>query len=118
MYRGFTVQQIVDQCMSRSDEPGRGRQMPVHYCDANLNIQAVTSPLATGIPHASGAGYAFKMGGEKRCAVAYFGEGAASEGDMFTALNFAAVRQSQTIFICRSADGNDLAAVYAATKMA
>lgn len=149
MYRGFSVQQIVDQCMSRSTDPGKGRQMPVHYCAADINIQAVTSPLATQIPHASGAGYAFKIGGEKRCAVAYFGDGAASEGDAIVAFNFAAVRQSQTLFVCRNngwaistpvheqycgdgigsrglafgidtirVDGNDLAAVYAATKMA
>merc|ERR1719453_1370366 len=67
-----------------------------------MNIQAVTSPLATGIPHAAGAGYAFKLAKEKRCAVAYFGDGAASEGDFAVALNMATTRGSQTMFICRN----------------
>lgn len=102
LHRGFTIQQICDQCMSRADEAGKGRQMPIHYCARELNIQAVTSPLATGIPHAAGAGYAFKVGGERRCAVAYFGDGAASEGDFAVALNFAATLKSQTIFVCRN----------------
>ena len=56
MERGFTLREIVDQCMNTKDEIGKGRQMPVHYCAPELNIQAVTSPLATGIPHAAGAG--------------------------------------------------------------
>mmetsp|Transcript_55374 Transcript_55374/g.132096 ORF Transcript_55374/g.132096 Transcript_55374/m.132096 type:complete len:431 (-) Transcript_55374:65-1357(-) len=149
LHRGFTIQQVVDQCMSRSSEAGKGRQMPVHYCDANLNMQAVTSPLATQIPQSVGAGYAFRISGQDRCGVSYFGDGAASEGDFAVALNFAATLKAQAIFICRNngwaistpvkeqyagdgiaarapaygmhairVDGNDLAAVYAATQMA
>lgn len=149
IHRGFTIQQAVDQCMSRGDEPGRGRQMPVHYCARELNIQAVTSPLATQIPQAVGAGYAFRVGGERRCAVSYFGDGAASEGDFAVALNFAATLRSQALFLCRNngwaistptteqyagdgiavrgvaygmrairVDGNDLAAIYLATRRA
>lgn len=37
-----------------------------------------------------------------RVAVAYFGEGAASEGDFHGALNFAAVRDCPVVFICRN----------------
>jgi 2-oxoisovalerate dehydrogenase E1 component alpha subunit len=37
-----------------------------------------------------------------RVAVAYFGEGAASEGDFHGALNIAATRQCPVIFICRN----------------
>jgi len=102
MHRGFSIQQIVDQCMSRLDEPGKGRQMPIHYCDSEINMQAVTSPLGTQIPQAAGAGYAFRVGGEARVAVAYFGDGAASEGDFAVALNFAATLKAQTMFLCRN----------------
>jgi len=102
MHRGFTIQQVLDQCMSRKDEPGKGRQMPVHYCDVNINMQAVTSPLTTQIPQAAGAGYAFRTEGQDRCAVAYCGDGAASEGDFAAGLNFAATLNAQTIFLVRN----------------
>ena len=102
LYRGFTVQNITDQCMSTKDETGKGRQMPVHYCFPEGNIQAVTSPIATQLPQAAGAGYAYKLNKEDRVSVAFFGEGASSEGDFAVALNFAAVRKSQTMFICRN----------------
>jgi len=102
VYRGFTVQMITDQCTSTKDETGKGRQMPVHYCFPEGNIQAVTSPIATQLPQAAGAGYAYKLDGADKCSVAFFGEGASSEGDFAVALNFSAVRKSQTIFVCRN----------------
>lgn len=102
LHRGFTIQQVTDQCLSRGCEPGRGRQMPVHYTDRDLHIQAVTSPLGTQLPQAVGAGYAFRIAGDDRCGVAYFGDGAASEGDFAVALNFAATLRSQCVFICRN----------------
>jgi 2-oxoisovalerate dehydrogenase E1 component alpha subunit len=38
----------------------------------------------------------------RRVAAAYFGEGAASEGDFHGALNFAATQECPVIFICRN----------------
>lgn len=40
--------------------------------------------------------------GSDTLAVAYFGEGAASEGDFHAALNFASVLGAPTLFICRN----------------
>ena len=105
--------------------------------------------MGTQIPQATGAAYALKMEGKKACAVAYFGDGAASEGDFHAALNMAATTESPAMFICRNngyaistpaneqyrgdgiasrghgygvdsirVDGNDVLAVYNATREA
>jgi 2-oxoisovalerate dehydrogenase E1 component alpha subunit len=64
--------------------------------------------LGTQIPHATGAAYALKVADKEarsenpRVAAAYFGDGAASEGDFHGALNLAAVRDCPVIFICRN----------------
>lgn len=76
--------------------------MPVHYGSRDLNICTVSSPLGTQIPNASGAGYNYRVSGDDRIAVTYFGEGAASEGDFHSALNFASTLRCQTLFICRN----------------
>jgi 2-oxoisovalerate dehydrogenase E1 component subunit alpha len=103
MYRGFTLDQFCNQCYSNSLDIGKGRQMPVHYGSAALNFQTISSPLATQIPQASGAGYKFMLDGETdKVAVCYFGDGAASEGDFHAALNFAATLGGPTIFFCRN----------------
>lgn len=62
----------------------------------------VSSPLCTQVPQASGAGYNFRIRGEDRVAVTYFGDGAASEGDFHSAMNFAATLRAQTLFFCRN----------------
>jgi len=69
---------------------GKGKQMPVHYGSKDLNIVKVSSPLCTQVPQASGAGYQYRIQNQDRIAITYFGEGAASEGDFHSALNFAA----------------------------
>lgn len=102
MWRGFTLEDALNQCLSNKNEEGKGRQMPISYTKKNLNIQTICTPLTTQVPHAAGAGYAFRNAGEKRCAVTFFGEGAASEGDFHGAMNFAATLKSQTIFACRN----------------
>ncbi|KAL0491333.1 2-oxoisovalerate dehydrogenase E1 component subunit alpha [Acrasis kona] len=102
MYRGFTLEEFMNQCFSTSKDYGKGRQMPVHYGSKSLRVQTISSPLATQIPQASGAGYAIRLSDRKDVAICYFGEGAASEGDFHSALNFAAVLKSQVIFLCRN----------------
>ena len=43
---------------------------------------------------------AFKIRGERRVALAWFGEGAAARGDAHEGMNFAGVRQLPVVFIC------------------
>ena len=103
MWRGFTLDDFADQCFSNEGDTGKGRQMPVHYGSQALNFQTISSPLATQIPQAAGAAYAFKVTGQDdRCVVCYFGDGAASEGDFHAALNFAATLECPVVFFCRN----------------
>lgn len=109
MWRGFTLQQFADQCFSNCDDKGKGRQMPVHYGDKSLNFHTISSPLGTQIPQAAGAAYRLKFLNsaaenpeDKACAVCYFGEGAASEGDAHAAFNFAATLECPVVFFCRN----------------
>ncbi|KAI8382452.1 thiamine diphosphate-binding protein [Blakeslea trispora] len=149
VYRGFTVDEFVNQCFSNELDYGKGRQMPVHYGSKRLNFQTISSPLGTQIPQAAGAAYALKMSGADACTLCFFGEGAASEGDFHAGLNMAATLKSPVIFFCRNngfaistpsaeqykgdgiasrgigygidtirVDGNDIWAIYNATKAA
>ncbi len=98
MYRGFSLDDFMNQCYSNELDPGKGRQMPVHYGSKDLHFQTISSPLATQIPQAVGAAYALKLKEANLCVICYFGEGAASEGDFHAALNMAATTGSPVIF--------------------
>ncbi|WP_113906359.1 thiamine pyrophosphate-dependent dehydrogenase E1 component subunit alpha [Aliidiomarina celeris] len=106
-FRGFTVEQFMNQLFSNEKDLGKGRQMPVHYGCAALNFMTISSPLGTQIPQATGYAYGQKHSpankdAEKTCTLVYFGEGAASEGDFHAGLNMAAVFKVPVIFFCRN----------------
>ncbi|MED6161137.1 hypothetical protein PIB30_057886 [Stylosanthes scabra] len=102
LWRGFTLQQFVDQLFGNKSDLGKGRQMPIHYGSNKHNYFTVSSPIATQLPQAVGAAYSLKMDGKSACAVTYFGDGSTSEGDFHAGLNFAAVMDAPVIFICRN----------------
>mmetsp|Transcript_28237 Transcript_28237/g.79702 ORF Transcript_28237/g.79702 Transcript_28237/m.79702 type:complete len:313 (-) Transcript_28237:251-1189(-) len=102
LWRGYTVQQMAHQCFSNANDPGKGRQMPIHYGSAELRFHTISSPLGTQLPHAVGAGYTLKVQRSKQISVTYFGDGAASEGDFHAAMNFAATLDVPMLFICRN----------------
>ncbi|HUX72771.1 MAG TPA: pyruvate dehydrogenase (acetyl-transferring) E1 component subunit alpha [Steroidobacteraceae bacterium] len=56
-------------------------------------------PIATQTLHAAGAAMAFKIRGERRCALAYIGDGGTSEGAFYEALNLAGARALPVVFV-------------------
>ncbi|WP_245748714.1 thiamine pyrophosphate-dependent dehydrogenase E1 component subunit alpha [Oceanisphaera psychrotolerans] len=101
-YRGFSLNQFMNQLLSNERDLGKGRQMPVHYGSRDLHFMTISSPLGTQIPQASGYAYGQKLRGESNVTLCYFGEGAASEGDFHAGLNMAAVLRAPVIFFCRN----------------
>ena len=102
MFRGFPLEQFMNQMFSNEKDLGKGRQMPIHYGSNELNYMTISSPLGTQIPQASGYAYGQKLQGLDAVTICYFGEGAASEGDFHAGLNMAAVHKAPVIFFCRN----------------
>ncbi len=112
-YRGFTLEQFMNQMFSNKEDLGKGRQMPIHYGSQELHYMTISSPLGTQIPQATGHAYSQKVPhidastGElsseiNNVTMCYFGEGAASEGDFHAGLNMAAVHKAPVIFFARN----------------
>lgn len=101
-YRGFSLEQFMNQLFSNEKDLGKGRQMPVHYGSKDIHYMTISSPLGTQIPQASGYAYAQKLRGLDNITLCYFGEGAASEGDFHAGLNMAAVHKTPVVFFCRN----------------
>jgi pyruvate dehydrogenase E1 component alpha subunit len=66
------------------------------------NVFPISIPVGSHPLHAVGVAWAAQLQGEKICTVAYFGDGATSEGDFHEAMNFAGVFQAPTIFFCQN----------------
>lgn len=46
IWRGYTIEQVINQLIGNNDDLGRGRQMPVHYGSKAINMVTVSSPLS------------------------------------------------------------------------
>ncbi len=62
----------------------------------------ITIPVATQLPHAVGLAYAAQYRGDDAVVMAYFGDGATSEGDFHEAMNFAGVWHVPVVFVCQN----------------
>ncbi|WP_138796508.1 pyruvate dehydrogenase (acetyl-transferring) E1 component subunit alpha [Halostella sp. PRR32] len=93
LVHGFSLKQTLLYWMGSEE----GMDIPD---DANIFSAAV--PIATQIPHATGAAWASKLRDEKKSFLCYFGDGATSEGDFHEGLNFAGVFDTPTVFFCNN----------------
>src|SRR5689334_20660658 len=69
---------------------------------ADWNVASICVPIATHVPHAAGLAWGKKLRGESTCAIAYFGDGATSEGAFHEGANFAAVLKAPAILFCNN----------------
>jgi len=149
LVRGVPLKALVDQLMSNADDPNKGRQMGVHWGYKEWNIVSLSSPVACRLSQAVGTAYAAKIKKDNIVCLTSFGDGATSQGEFHSAMNFAGVFKVPVIFFCENnqyaislpvrrqtaseniavkadaygfegvlVDGNDVLAVYKATKAA
>ena len=66
------------------------------------NVASICVPIGTQVPHAAGLAWGKKLRGEPACAIAYFGDGATSEGSFHEGANFAGVMRAPLILFCNN----------------
>jgi pyruvate dehydrogenase E1 component alpha subunit len=69
---------------------------------ADYNVASVCVPIGTHVPHAAGLAWGKKLRGEAACAIAFFGDGATSEGAFHEGANFAAVMKAPLVLFCNN----------------
>lgn len=101
--RGMHPRRIIAQFLGRATGVSRGRDANLHGMgDYGLGIVGFIShlPASTGV--IAGVAHAIKLKGEPRVAMAFFGDGSASQGLAHEALNWAAVFQLPMVVICEN----------------
>src|SRR3954462_2024869 len=99
LIRGVTPARIFGQYMGRAGGVTAGRDGNVHFGDWRKGCVGMVSMLPDMMLVATGMGMAFKLRGEKRCAITWFGDGSTSRGDFHEAMNWAGVQKLPVIFI-------------------
>jgi pyruvate dehydrogenase E1 component alpha subunit len=68
----------------------------------DYNVASICVPIATHVPHAAGLAWGKRLRGERTVAIAYFGDGATSEGAFHEGANFAAVMRAPLVLFCNN----------------
>src|SRR5687768_2318856 len=97
--RGVSPARIFGQYMGRAGGVTGGRDGNVHFGDRKLGCVGMVSMLPDMMIVATGMAMAFKMRGEDRCAITWFGDGSTSRGDFHEAMNWAGVQKLPVIFV-------------------
>jgi TPP-dependent pyruvate/acetoin dehydrogenase alpha subunit len=146
--RGVTPDRYFANYMGRSGGVTGGKDGNVHFGDRTLGCVGMVSMLPDMALVANGMALAFKNRGEDRVALTYFGEGSTANGQWHEAMNFAGIHGLPIVFILENnqfaystpndlefavdpverarsygfpglnIDGNDVEAVFEATRTA
>ena len=86
---GGTPGEYFRQYLARGTSPTRGKEANVHWTDFQRGFVGPVSPLGTMVGVLAGITLSFKIRGEPRVGMVFYGDGASSTGAWHEGINFA-----------------------------
>ena len=100
---GTTPTEMLTQFLAREGEIlSKARQFPLHGSHPRVDLFSFSNVVGTQLPQAVGVALADKMKGRDAVTIAFFGDGAASQGDCHEAMNFAGIHKLPVVFLCEN----------------
>ncbi len=97
---GMTPKDVLLGSFGKEADPSsHGRQMPNHYGSKEHRIISHSSTVSTQFPLATGVAYGAVLGEEEYVTLTTTGEGAANQGEVHEAMNFAGVKSLPVVFV-------------------
>jgi len=100
--KGGSLERMFAEILGRASGCSAGRGGSMHLAAAELGILGTVPIVAATVPLAVGAGMAYKLRGEQRVAVSFFGDGTLEEGHVHESMNLAALYRLPVIFVCEN----------------
>ena len=100
--KGVDVNRMMAEFFAKRNGICKGKGGSMHIADLTVGMLGASGIVGGGIPHAVGAGLAFKMKGTDQVAVTFFGDGATNQGTFHESINLAAIWNLPVVFVCEN----------------
>lgn len=100
--KGIPLKDLWAEFGGRVTGTCKGKGGPMHVTHPATGVMVTTGIVGSSMPIANGLALAAQIRGEKRVAVAYFGDGASNIGAFHEALNMASVWKLPVVFVCQN----------------
>jgi 2-oxoisovalerate dehydrogenase E1 component subunit alpha len=94
---GYPLVDMMCQIYSNSNDPMKGRQLPVMYSSKKHGFFSISGNLGTQYPQAVGWAMASAIKGDTRIAAGWIGDGSTAESDFHAALVFASTYKAPVV---------------------
>ena len=99
LVRGVTPDRYLANYMGRAGGVTEGKEGNMHFGDRRLGSVGMVSMLPDMALVAGGMALAFKLRGESRVAMTFFGEGSTANGQWHEAMNYAGIHRLPVVFV-------------------
>ena len=100
--RGLSIKEVMAELYGKSTGCCGGKGGSMHLGNLEEGMLPAIAIVGANIPIIGGMALAFKLRGEKRVAVSFFGDGASNEGAFHEGINMAAVYGIPAVFVCEN----------------
>lgn len=100
--KGIPLKDLWAELGGRVTGTCKGKGGPMHVTHPATGVMVTTGIVGSSMPIANGLALASQIRGEKRVAVAYFGDGASNIGAFHESLNLASVWKLPVVFVCQN----------------
>ena len=98
--KGVSPRAVAAELFGKATGCSGGRGGSMHLFAPEIGLMGTSGIVGPSILQGAGAGYSFKLLGTDQVSVAFFGDGAVSNGAFHEGLNLAAIWDLPVIFVC------------------
>ncbi len=100
--KGVSPRALMAELFGRVTGCSRGRGGSMHLFAPEVGLLGTSGIVGPSIVMAAGAGYSYRLLGQDRVSVAFFGDGATNNGAFHEGLNLAAIWRLPVLFVCEN----------------
>jgi len=100
--KGADVRRMMAELYGKATGTNGAKGGSMHITDVSIGMLGVNPIVGMGVTHAVGAALSSKVRQSTQVAVAFFGDGGASQGAVHEAMNLAAIWTLPVLFVCEN----------------